>query len=47
MFIFWPVQKELHDNIAVALRHRRHSAKILQTNTLEDLMVHAGYSGGN
>lgn len=47
MFIFYPIQKELCDNIAVAVRHRRHSAKSLKTNTLEGLWVHAGRSGGN
>lgn len=47
MFIFYPIQKELRDNIVVASRHRRHSAKSFKTNTLEGLWVHAGCSGGN
>lgn len=47
MFIFYPVQKELCDNIAVAPRHRRHSAKTLITNTPEGPMVHAECTKGN
>lgn len=47
MFIFYPIQKEIRDNTAVASRHRRHSAKSFKTNTLEGLWVHAGCSGGN
>lgn len=47
MFIFYPVQKELRDNIAAAPRHRRHSAKPLKTNTLEGLTVHEGCAEGN
>lgn len=47
MFIFYPIQKELHDNIAAATRHKRHSARILKTNTVEGLTVHKGCTGGN
>lgn len=47
MFIFYPIQKELRDNIDATLRHRRHSPKTLKTNIVEGLTVHAGCAEGN